>query len=78
MKKLYYGAYEYEETTESPRNKEFIDECGNDGYLMTYTKDNTPAIYFDGVLYKCKKMYREYESVGMKLHKMFSNGEESK
>jgi len=73
MKKLYYGAYEYEETTESPRNKEFIDECGDAGYLMTYTKDNTPAIYFDKVLYKQGKKYREYKSVGEKLHILNGN-----
>lgn len=73
MKKLYYGAYEYRETRELPRNKEFIDECGDDGYLMTYTKDNTPAIYYDGVLYKQGKKYREYESVGRRIHNANNN-----
>jgi hypothetical protein len=75
MKKLYYGAYEYVETTESPKNQEFINECGDYGYLMTYTRDAMPAIYFEGVLYRRGKKYREYESVGKAINKMLSKGE---
>ena len=74
MKKLYYGAYEYVETIELPKNQEFINECGDYGYLMTYTRDAMPAIYFEGVLYRRGKKYREYESVGNKINKMFPKG----
>ena len=68
MKTLYYGAYEYVETGEKPRNQRFIDECGDGGYLMTYTRDNVPAIYYDGILYKRGRKYREYESAGKRIH----------
>lgn len=70
-KKLYYGAYEYVETNEnlgSIDKYDLINEHRNDGWVFTNFSDGTPVIYFEGVLYKQGKKYREYESVGKKLH----------
>ena len=71
MKKLYYGAYEYIETNENLGSNEkydLINKHRNDGYVFVNFTDGTPAIYYDGVLYKLGNKYREYTSVGEKLH----------
>lgn len=68
-KKLYYGAYEYIETKEElDREGQRFIYAHQDGYFMTRMPDGTPAIYYEGVLYKQGKKYREYESVGRRIH----------
>lgn len=70
MKKLYYGAYEYIETKENPgkEKSDLIHEYRNAGYYFFNLSDGTPAIAYEGRLYKQGKKYREYESVGKRIH----------
>ena len=71
-KKLYYGSWEYRATKDKPKDASFISEYWDNGYLFTHTKDGVPAIFYQGVLYKQFKKYREGETVGKKMCRLNS------
>ena len=73
MKHLYYGAHEYTETKDKPKDKDFIAECGSRGTLFTKTQNGTPAIYQDGVFYKQSRRYRAGETAGKRIHERMRN-----
>ncbi len=68
MKHIYYGAWEYEQTAEPPKDRAFIAEYGSRGWLFTRTQAGTPAIYKDGVFYKQSRRYRDGETAGKRVH----------